>query len=81
MQNVKSTWQVTTTTRDAATKRIGVNMNTLESLAVELALLSNQDVAEVAKIMVKDYPSRADVIETQLGAAFFDSTEQFKEIA
>ena len=56
-------------------------MSTLESLAVELALLSNQDVAEFAKILVRDFPTRADIVETQLGAAFFDSNEQFKEIA
>jgi hypothetical protein len=46
-------------------------MNRLEILANELALLSNQSMTELAQILVVDYPTRADVLETQLGAAFF----------
>ena len=46
-------------------------MNRLEIIANELALLSNQSMMELAQILVKDYPTRADVLETQLGAAFF----------
>lgn len=46
-------------------------MNRLEILANELALLSNQSMMQLAQIMVNDYPTRADVLETQLGAAFF----------
>lgn len=46
-------------------------MNRLEILANELALLSNQSILQLAQIMVKNYPTRADVLETQLGAAFF----------
>lgn len=46
-------------------------MNRLETIANELALLSNQSMMELAQILVKDYPTRADVLETQLGAAFF----------
>jgi hypothetical protein len=46
-------------------------MNRLETLANELALLSNQSILQLAQILVEDYPTRADVLETQLGAAFF----------
>jgi hypothetical protein len=46
-------------------------MNRLETLANELALLSNQSIMQLAQILVEDYPTRADVLETQLGAAFF----------
>ena len=46
-------------------------MNRLEIIANELALLSNQSLVELAQILVEDYPTRADVLETQLSAAFF----------
>lgn len=46
-------------------------MNRLETLANELALLSNSSMMELAQILVRDYPTRADVLETQLGASFF----------
>jgi hypothetical protein len=46
-------------------------MTRLEILANELALLSNQSMMDLAQILVADYPTRADVLETQLGAAFF----------
>jgi len=46
-------------------------MNRLEVIANELALLSNQSLQQLAQILVVDYPTRADVLETQLGAAFF----------
>lgn len=51
-------------------------MNRLETLANELALLSNISMIELAHILVKDYPTRADVLETQLSAAFFDQTQE-----
>jgi hypothetical protein len=53
-------------------------MNRIELLANELALLSNQSLMQLAQILVDDYPTRADVLETQLGAAFFYND---KEIA
>ena len=46
-------------------------MNRLQILANELALLSNNNMIELAQILVQDYPTRADVLETQLSAAFF----------
>jgi hypothetical protein len=51
-------------------------MNRLEIIANELALLSNQSLIELAQILVQDYPTRADVLETQLSAAFFDQTQE-----
>jgi hypothetical protein len=45
-------------------------MNRIEFLANELAMLSNHSVAELAAILVRDYPTRADVVETQIAAAF-----------
>lgn len=46
-------------------------MDRLAVLANEIAMLSNQSLMQLAQIMVEDYPTRADVLETQLGAAFF----------
>lgn len=51
-------------------------MNRLEIIANELALLSNQSMIELAQILVKDYPTRADVLETQLSAAFFYNDQE-----
>lgn len=48
-------------------------MNRLDILANEIALLSNTSIAELAQILVRDYPTRADVVETQIAAAFQDS--------
>ena len=46
-------------------------MDRLAVLANEIAMLSNQSLMQLAQIMVDQYPTRADVLETQLGAAFF----------
>ena len=48
-------------------------MNRLETIANELALLSNQSIMELARILVTDYPARADVLETQISTAFQDN--------
>jgi hypothetical protein len=48
-------------------------MNRLETIANELALLSNQSMMELAQILVTDYPARADVLETQISSAFQDN--------
>lgn len=48
-------------------------MNRIELLANEIAMLSNTSLAELAQILVRDYPTRADVVETQIAAAFQDS--------
>lgn len=46
-------------------------MDKIEIIANELAMMSNQSLMQLAQILVNDYPQRADVLETQLGAAFF----------
>ena len=57
-------------------------MNKLDILANDLAFLNNRDIQELAQILVRDYPTRADVLETQIGTAFFDSDVNYsKEIA
>jgi len=57
-------------------------MNRLELLANDLAFLNNRDMQELAEILVRDYPTRADVLETQISTAFFDSDVNYsKEIA
>jgi hypothetical protein len=48
-------------------------MNRIELLANELAMLSNHSVTELASILVRDYPTRADVVETQIATAFQES--------
>ena len=52
-------------------------MDKIETIANELAMLSNQSLMQLAQILVKDYPQRADVLETQLGTAFFDNDIAF----
>ena len=51
-------------------------MDKLEIIANELAMLSNQSLMQIAQILVKDYPQRADVLETQLNVAFFDNDKE-----
>jgi len=38
-------------------------MNRIETLANDLALLSNDSLRQLAKILVRDYPTRADRVE------------------
>lgn len=52
-------------------------MDKIEIIANELAMMSNQSLMQLASILVKDYPQRADVLETQLGTAFFDNDIDF----
>ena len=52
-------------------------MDKIEIIANDLAMLSNQSIMQLAQILVKDYPQRADVLETQLGSAFFDNDIAF----
>ena len=52
-------------------------MDKIETIANELAMLSNQSLMQIAHILVKDYPQRADVLETQLNAAFFDNDKEY----
>ena len=52
-------------------------MNNIETIANDLAMLSNQSIMRLAQKLVEDYPQRADVLETQLGSAFFDNDIAF----
>lgn len=49
-------------------------MNRIELLANDIAWLTNDTIAELARILVRDYPTRADALETQIRAAFQEST-------
>jgi hypothetical protein len=46
-------------------------MSTIEKLANEIALLSNDSLEKLAQELVEHYTPRADVFESKLGAAFF----------
>ena len=48
-------------------------MTRLDILANDVAFLNNHDMMQLAQILVRDYPTRADVIETQISAAFQDN--------
>ena len=45
----------------------------LEQLAGEIAFLSNADMHALATILVQSYPTRADILETQISTSFFDT--------
>jgi hypothetical protein len=47
--------------------------NKLESLAVEIALLSNDSLQKLSDILVREYTARANIMEASLNVAFFDS--------
>jgi len=46
-------------------------MNKIETLANEIAMLSNASLRDLATILVEEYRPRADILETSLNAAFF----------
>jgi hypothetical protein len=46
-------------------------MNKIELLANEIAMLSNNSIHELATVLVEEYRQRADVLESNLNAAFF----------
>jgi hypothetical protein len=50
-------------------------MTRIELLANEIALLSNNSLQQLAQELVKNYSPRADVLETNLCAAFFYDKE------
>jgi hypothetical protein len=54
-------------------------MTKLEELANELAFLTNSNMAELSRILVRDYPTRADVLETQITTQFYD--QQHEKVA
>ena len=50
-------------------------MSSIEKLANDIALLSNDSLQKLAQELVKHYAPRADVFESKLGAAFFYNNE------
>ena len=50
-------------------------MTKIELLANEIALLSNDNLQQLAHELVKHYAPRADVLEANLSAAFFYNNE------
>jgi hypothetical protein len=46
-------------------------MSSIEKLANDIALLSNDSLQKLAQELVKHYAPRADVLEANLSAAFF----------
>ena len=47
-------------------------MNKLESLALDLAFLDNRDMQALARILVQNYPMRADILESCISNNFQD---------
>jgi hypothetical protein len=48
-------------------------VNHIEKLANDIAFLSNDSLQKLALELVVNYATRADVLETKLGAAFFEN--------
>lgn len=48
-------------------------MDRIEILANDIAWLTNDSISKLAQILVRDYPTRADALETQIRAAFQES--------
>jgi hypothetical protein len=48
-------------------------VNHIEKLANDIAFLSNDSLQKLAQELVVHYATRADVLETKLGAAFFEN--------
>lgn len=42
----------------------------LESLATEIAFLNTEDLNLLGEYLVKQYPTRADILETGIGRTF-----------
>ena len=48
-------------------------MSKLEQLAVEIASLANEDLFKLSTMLVRDYPTKADALDSNINAAFFDN--------
>jgi Flp pilus assembly CpaF family ATPase len=53
-------------------------MNKLETLASDIALLSNSSLDELAQILVRDYGLRADVLATYISAHSEDALREIE---
>lgn len=52
-------------------------MNTIERIANDIAMLSNQSLRDLAAALTRDYPTRAEFFEQAIGVAY---REQLNEI-
>ena len=54
-------------------------MNKIETLAMDIALLSNASLAALAQELVKDYPTRAEALETFINTRMQDELRKIHE--
>ena len=52
-------------------------MNSIERIANDIAMLSNQSLRELAAVLTQDYPTRAEFFEQAIAVAY---REQMAEI-
>jgi hypothetical protein len=50
----------------------GIKMDKIETMANDIAFLTNKDMHKLAQILVKEYYTRADALEAQLNSELFD---------
>jgi hypothetical protein len=48
-------------------------MNAIDRIANDIAMLSNESLRVLATILVRDYPTRAEVFEHTIGSVFEDT--------
>jgi hypothetical protein len=51
-------------------------MNTIERIANDIAMLSNTSLAQLAEILTRDYPTRAEQLTLSVDASFRESLNQ-----
>lgn len=44
-------------------------MSRIEDLALDIAMMSNSSLAQLAQILIEDYPTRAEAVTTILAAS------------
>ena len=44
-------------------------MSRIEDLALDIAMMSNSSLAQLAQILIRDYPTRAEAVTTILAAS------------
>ena len=56
-------------------------MNTIERIANDIAMLSNQSLRELSAVLTRDYPTRADALEQAIAVAYREQmTEIYQEL-
>jgi hypothetical protein len=51
-------------------------MNTIERIANDIAMLSNASLVQLAEILTRDYPTRAEQLTLSVDTAFRESLNQ-----